>query len=166
MAIDGPAGGRPCINAPAVWPVRRKFTIKSSACACRIEGAWKYSPAAAVPVSTNIPEPIIAPMPSAVSDHGPSVLLSRCSGWSASEISLSIDLQQKAWLFEVRMTAAGSVDGCDKSSLSPHMDSEAQADPPVPPSSLEASSQKLAAIYRFAWPRASFFTFGFFDPRA
>jgi hypothetical protein len=22
------------------------------------------------------------------------------------------------------------------------------------------------SIYRFAWPRANFFTFGFFDPRA
>ena len=77
-------------------PVRRKFTIRSSACACRMEGAWNYSPAAAVPVSTKIPDPMIAPMPSAVSDHGPSVLLSRCSGFSDSEISLSIDLQQKA----------------------------------------------------------------------
>jgi hypothetical protein len=51
-----------------------------------------------------MPEPMMAPMPSAVSDHGPSVLLSRCSGFSDSEISLSMDLQQKAWLSEVRMT--------------------------------------------------------------
>ena len=61
-----------------------------------MEDAWKYSPAAAVPVSTKIPEPMMAPMPSAVSDHGPSDLLSRCSGWSASEISLSMDLQQNS----------------------------------------------------------------------
>src|SRR5208337_2561699 len=116
IAIEGPAGGRPCISAPAVLPVRKKLTIKSSACACRMEGAWKYSPAAAVPVSTKIPDPMMAPMPSAVSDHGPSVLLSRCSGSSDSEISLSMDLQQKAWLLEVRITAtAGSVDDCDKS---------------------------------------------------
>src|SRR5271167_2401858 len=112
--MEGPAGGRPCMSAPAVLPVRRKFTIRSSACACRMEGAWKYSPAAAVPVSTKIPEPMMAPMPSAVSDHGPSVLLSRCSGFSDSEISLSMDLQQKAWLLEVRMTPApGSVDDGD-----------------------------------------------------
>src|SRR5208282_6045664 len=118
--MEGPAGGRPCISAPAVLPVRRKFTIRSSACACRMEGAWKYSPAAAVPVSMKIPEPMMAPMPSAVSDHGPSVLLSRCSGFSDSEISLSMDLQQKAWLLEVRTTpvagslTAGSIDDCDK----------------------------------------------------
>src|SRR5208282_5615124 len=118
IAMEGPAGGRPCISAPAVLPVRRKFTIKSSACACRREGAWKYSPAAAVPVRMKIPEPIIAPIPSAVSDHGPSVLLSRCSGFSESEISLSIDLQQNACLSEVRITpAAGSVVDCDKSSF-------------------------------------------------
>src|SRR5271157_6126480 len=96
MAMDGPAGGRPCISAPAVLPVRRKFTIRSSACACRMDGAWKYSPAAAVPVSMKIPEPMMAPIPSAVSDQGPRVLLSRCAGFSDSEISLSMDLQQKA----------------------------------------------------------------------
>ena len=39
----------------------------------------------------------MAPMPSAVSDHGPKVFLSRCSGFSASEISLSIDLQANSW---------------------------------------------------------------------
>src|SRR5271156_493133 len=55
---------------------------------------------------------MMAPMPRAVSDHGPKVLLNRCAGSSDSEISLSIDLQQKAWLLEVRTTAtAGSVDG-------------------------------------------------------
>src|SRR5208283_5599746 len=118
IAIDGPAGGRPCMSAPAVLLVRRKFMITSSACACNREGAWKYSPAAAVPVRMKIPEPMMAPMPSAVSDHGPSDLLSRCSGWSASEISLSMDLQQKTCLSEVRMTAAGSV-GCDKRLRSP-----------------------------------------------
>src|SRR3974390_683660 len=63
-----------------------------------MEGAWKYSPAAAVPVRTKIPDPMIAPIPSAVSDHGPRVLLSRCSGSCDSEISLSMDLQQSSWL--------------------------------------------------------------------
>jgi hypothetical protein len=54
-------------------------------------------------------------MPSAVSDHGPGVLLSRVSGCSESEISLSIDLQQKAWVSEVRITPpVGSVVDCDK----------------------------------------------------
>src|SRR5579862_8296166 len=111
------------MSAPAVLPVRRKFTITSSACACRMEGAWKNSPAAAVPVSTKMPEPIIAPIPSAVSDHGPRLLLSRCSGSSASEISLSMDLQQNACRFDVRMTAlAGSVGDGGKSSSSPQIE--------------------------------------------
>src|SRR5208283_2596702 len=162
MAIEGPAGGRPCISAPAVLPVRRRFTITSSACACRIEGAWKYSPAAAVPVSTKIPEPIMAPMPSAVSDHGPSVLLSRCCGFSDSEISLSMDLQQNAWRFEVRITpAAGSVDDGGKISLSPHNGSRAWA-----LAHARNCLQPRPTSYRFAWPRASFFTLRFFDPRA
>ena len=63
-----------------------------------MDGTSKCSPAAAVPVSTKIPDPMIAPMPSAVSDHGPSVFFSRCSGSCDSEISLSMDLQQKSWL--------------------------------------------------------------------
>src|SRR5579859_1773319 len=123
IAIDGPAGGRPCISAPAVLPVRRKFTMTSSACACRMDGAWKNSPAAAVPVNTKMPEPIIAPMPSAVSDHGPNDLLRRCSGCSASEISLSMDLQQKTCLSEVRTTVADSVI-CDKRLWSPEFGSQ------------------------------------------
>src|SRR5580704_6687524 len=115
MAIDGPAAGRPCISAPAVLPVRMKLTITSSACACRIDVAWKYSPAAAVPVSTKIPEPMMAPMPSAVSDQGPRDFCSLWPGASESEISLSIDLQQKIWLSEVRTTfEGGSVVDCDK----------------------------------------------------
>src|ERR1700733_8581923 len=113
IAMDGPAAGRPCMRTCAVPPPRKKFTMMSSTCACRIEGAWKYSPAAAVPVSTKMPEPIIAPMPSAVSDHGPKVFCRRCPGASDSEISLSIDLQQKTWCSEVRITSeegfAGSV---------------------------------------------------------
>ena len=162
MAIDGPAGGRPCMSAPAVLPVRSKFTIRSSACACRIEGAWKYSPAAAVPVRTKIPDPMMAPMPSAVSDQGPSVLLSLVSGCSESEISLSMDLQQNAWLLEVRMTAAaGSVDDCDKSRglLTAGVGHGRSAH-------ARHCSRRRRTAYRFAWPRASFFTLRFFDPRA
>src|SRR6266568_6744451 len=70
-----------------------------------MDGASKCSPAAAVPVSTKIPEPMIAPIPRAVRDHGPRVLRRRCSGRSASEISLSMDLQQRSWF----VFAAGSV---------------------------------------------------------
>src|SRR5215469_2531153 len=74
-----------------------------------MDGASKCSPAAAVPVRTNIPEPMMAPIPSAVSDHGPSDLRRRCSGSWASAISLSIDLQQRSWL--PRACAAWSVVG-------------------------------------------------------
>jgi len=51
----------------------------------------------AVPITVKIPEPMTAPIPRAVSDHGPRVFLSRCSGSSDSEISLSIDLHAKSW---------------------------------------------------------------------
>src|SRR5262249_3186 len=76
-------------------PVWRKFHAKSRTCACRIGGARKYSPAAAVPVKTKTPAPMIAPIPRAVSDHGPNVFCSLWPGVSDSEISLSIDLQQR-----------------------------------------------------------------------
>src|ERR1700761_7439497 len=45
-----------------------------------------------------MPDPRIAPIPSAVNDHGPRVFFSRCSGSSESEISLSIDFLAKSWL--------------------------------------------------------------------
>jgi hypothetical protein len=56
------------------------------------------SPEMAVPMTVNMPEPMTAPIPSAVSDHGPRVFLSLCSGSSDSRISLSIDLRAKSWL--------------------------------------------------------------------
>jgi hypothetical protein len=56
------------------------------------------SPEIAVPMTVKMPEPITAPIPSAVSDHGPSVFFSLWSGSSDSRISLSIDLRAKNWL--------------------------------------------------------------------
>jgi len=58
----------------------------------RIEEVSNFSPAMAVPITVKIPEPITAPMPSAVSDQGPSVFFRQCSGSSESLISLSMDL--------------------------------------------------------------------------
>jgi hypothetical protein len=49
----------------------------------------------AVPITVNIPEPITIPMPSAVSETGPSVFFNACSGRSDSEISLSMDFVAK-----------------------------------------------------------------------
>src|SRR5437879_4098763 len=117
--MDGPAGGRPCMRICEVLPPRKKFTKMSRTWAWRMDGAWKYSPAAAVPVSTKMPEPITAPIPNAVSDQGPRVFCRRWPGISDSEISLSMDLQQRSWLSEVRTVVAGSVDDCDNGLLSP-----------------------------------------------
>jgi hypothetical protein len=60
-----------------------------------MEEVSNFCPAMAVPMTVKIPDPMTAPMPSAVSDQGPSVFLSRCSGSSDSEMSLSIDLHAK-----------------------------------------------------------------------
>jgi hypothetical protein len=56
------------------------------------------SPDMAVPMTVKMPEPMTAPMPSAVSDHGPRLFFSACSGSSESLMSLSIDLRAKNWL--------------------------------------------------------------------
>jgi hypothetical protein len=54
-------------------------------------------PPMAVPMTVKIPEPMTAPMPSAVSETGPSVFLSELSGRSDSWISLSMDFVAKIW---------------------------------------------------------------------
>lgn len=61
-----------------------------------MEEVSNFSPAIAVPITVKMPEPITAPIPRAVSDHGPSVFFRRCSGRSESLISLSIDLRAKS----------------------------------------------------------------------
>src|SRR5258708_6364414 len=81
-----------------------------------------FCPAMAVPITVKMPEPITAPMPRAVSEIGPSVFLSLRSGSSESEISLSMDLQQKSWFSEVRTVVSdGPEVGCGKRSLSPEI---------------------------------------------
>src|SRR5215469_1963321 len=64
-------------------------------------GVSNFCPAMAVPMTVKIPEPMTAPMPSAVSDHGPSDFFSACSGSSDSRMSLSMDLQASSWLGRV-----------------------------------------------------------------
>ena len=71
---------------------------RSNTWAWRMEGTAKFSPAAAVPVSTKMPDPIMAPIPKAVRLQGPSVFFSLISGRSDSAISLSMDLQHSSWL--------------------------------------------------------------------
>ena len=57
-----------------------------------------FCPAIAVPITVKMPAPITAPMPSAVSASGPSVFFRRVSGFSESEISLSMDFFANSWL--------------------------------------------------------------------
>jgi hypothetical protein len=66
------------------------------------------SPEMAVPMTVKIPEPMTAPMPSAVSDHGPSVFFSARSGSSESLMSLSIDFRAKNWLGSAGLLAVFS----------------------------------------------------------
>jgi len=61
-------------------------------------GLGSCSPEMAVPTMVKIPEPMTAPMPSAVSDQGPRLFFSARSGSSESLMSLSIDLRAKNWL--------------------------------------------------------------------
>src|ERR1700730_12483363 len=55
-------------------------------------------PPIAVPITVKMPDPITAPIPSAVSETGPSVFFNACSGLSDTEISLSIDFVAKICL--------------------------------------------------------------------
>jgi hypothetical protein len=55
-------------------------------------------PPIAVPMTVKMPEPMTAPMPSAVSETGPRCFLRAHSGRSESEISLSIDFVRKICL--------------------------------------------------------------------
>jgi hypothetical protein len=68
-------------------------------------------PPMAVPMTVKMPEPMTAPIPRAVSETGPSDFLSAFSGFSESEISLSIDLVAKI----CRGRAVSSKAGCELS---------------------------------------------------
>ena len=52
-------------------------------------------PPMAVPMTVKMPLPMTAPIPRAVSETGPSVFFSACSGRSDSSMSLSMDLVAK-----------------------------------------------------------------------
>jgi hypothetical protein len=88
--MAGPAPGRPKVG--------ERWIRYSSKGALTIELNSNFCPAMAVPTTVKMPEPMTAPMPRAVSDQGPSVFFSRCSGSSESEMSLSIDLRESSWL--------------------------------------------------------------------
>ena len=71
-------------------------------------GVRNCSPEMAVPMTVKMPEPMTAPMPSAVSDQGPSVFFSACSGSFESLMSLSIDFRAKNWLGSAGLLAVNS----------------------------------------------------------
>jgi hypothetical protein len=59
-------------------------------------------------MTVKMPEPMTAPIPSAVSETGPSVLWREFSGRSESLISLSMDLVAKICLVSVELLEARS----------------------------------------------------------
>src|ERR1700751_677757 len=61
-----------------------------------IEATLKRCPAMEVPITVKMPDPMTAPMPSAVSDTGPRDFFSAFSAHSESLMSLSIDVRAKS----------------------------------------------------------------------
>jgi len=57
-----------------------------------------FWPAMAVPMTVKMPDPITAPMPSAVSDQGPRDFFRECPGSCESRINLSMDLRATSCL--------------------------------------------------------------------
>ena len=66
-------------------------------------------------MTVKMPEPMTAPMPSAVSDQGPRVFLRELTGSSDSRISLSIDLQATSWRISGALLSppGGDADGSE-----------------------------------------------------
>src|SRR5215472_16333389 len=83
--MAGPAPARP-LSVAALPP----FSNKSSTGALKTDLLRKCSPAAAVPVTVKIPDPITAPMPNATRLQTPSYFLSRLSSSSDEAISASM----------------------------------------------------------------------------
>jgi hypothetical protein len=142
----------------------------------------KCSPEIAVPMTVKMPDPITAPIPSAVSDHGPRVRLSECPGSSASRISLSMDFRASSWLRrETLLVPAGVLHmtaGSVRDSFPEYKLRSAEKQKQLQASSSsqfvtarscrgEAGLELKAAgcSYRFEIPRANFLTFFFCDPR-
>ena len=121
----------------------------------------------ATPITVKIPDPITAPMPSAVNETGPSVFFNACSGFSDSEISLSIDFVAKICLASSLAPAYRRI-GAGAFQLHSAV-SNAMRDAIIPSCSLRHIPQQttLSRIaYRLLWPREAFLTFCLFSPRA
>src|ERR1700733_7733128 len=90
--MDGPAPSRP-LKVVALAPCNNR----SRTGALKIDLAKKCSPAAAVPVTVKIPDPMTAPTPSAIKLHTPSDFFSRRSGSSEAAMRASILLVRRSW---------------------------------------------------------------------
>src|SRR2546426_6113200 len=114
-----------------------------------MEWTSRTSPAAAVPVSTKTPVPMMAPTPSAVNDHGPSDFRSRCSGPSASLRSFSILFVRRSWLAK----------GFGKQATGVRQRAKGRQ------SAVAPSTGFPARYFRAATPGAFFLILGFREPR-
>src|SRR4051812_41855231 len=123
-----------------------------------MEEVSNFCPAMAVPITVKMPAPITAPMPSAVSASGPSVFFRRVSGFSESEISLSMDFLANSWLYRSGLL----------NFLGRHPERGSLIAEPRIWAARSAQVRRRAASgpYRLDVPRASFFTLRFIEPRA
>ena len=90
MVMAGPAPGRPSVDAAAPPCSSRSRTV-----ACSIDSTVCVLPAAAVPVTVKIPEPMTIPTPRNARLHGPSDFFRRWDGASEEAIRSSMLLHWK-----------------------------------------------------------------------
>src|SRR5947209_3286969 len=89
--IAGPAPGRPICD-----PAEAPLMMRSNTVASRIQLTARVFPAAAVPVTVKMPEPITAPIPSAVRLNAPRDFFKRWAGSSDAATSWSMLLVRKS----------------------------------------------------------------------
>src|ERR1700678_4253556 len=105
--MAGPAPSRPLSVDAAP-----RLTSRSRTGALRTDLARKCSPAAAVPVTVKMPDPMTAPTPSAIKLQTPSDFFSRRSGSSEAAIRASMLLVRRSWFTLYRTVALKSL--CEK----------------------------------------------------
>jgi hypothetical protein len=131
---------------------------------------FRALPEIAVPMTVKMPEPMTAPIPSAVSDHGPSVFLRQFSGFSESRISLSIDLRDSNWLASGKLLAWDFA--CRRLLVESSLPNN--TGPATTGQDWKRLPQNLRSLFpaspwrylRLDCPRAAFFNFCLFSPRA
>ena len=131
-----------------------------------MEEVSNFCPAMAVPITVKMPEPMTAPMPSAVSDERAKCLLQPVFRFFRIGDQLVDGLAAKK-LVALPCGCVALGDGLCQETRSPSHAFQMRGIE-ARTRSARASVNLLSASssYRFAWPRASFFTLRFFDPRA